>query len=747
MLPLQTKTTCTVSLGCRAWIRCATTGTSTPRRGCSTSRSTSGARPRRGWLRDRLVAALDDLARYPSAAHDAAARDAVAARHGRRPDEVLVLAGSAEGFALLPALRPRLAAVVHPGFTEPEAALRAAGVPVVRVLTDAADGHRLRPDAVPADGGPRRRRQPDQPHRRAAPRRRAPGAARARGGSCSSTRRSRTPCPASPSRWRAEPGLPRVPQPHEDLGARRAAGGLRARRARACWPGSRPRGRRGRCRRSRWRRSSPARRPRPWRRPSGPPATWSGSGPSRRRRSRRCRGSRCCRGARRSCCCGCPTARASGCAPRCGRRASPCGAATRSPASAPTTCGSPSAPPTRSAAARRGARRGAGRGRAGAGVTHGSATRSPRSKPPTRPGSPPTGTRSGWSAATPAEPLDVGARRASIPSRRPSTRRSTAARSCSSPTTRCCCAACTASAPTPRRARSCTASSARARRCSPRTPTPTPPTPASPTRSPPRSGSTSTGPLVAADRRAARQDRHVRADRARPRRRARRARRGGRGQHRRLHALLVRHRGHRPVQAARRGAPDDRRGRAAGAGGRDPAGDGAAPRPAGRGGGGAAGRAPVRGARVRRAGARPDARRRAASAGSARCPRRSRSRPSPRGSRPGCPPRRGACGPRATRTGRSSRVAVCGGAGDSALDAALAAGVDAYVTADLRHHPASEHLLRPGGARAGRRRALGVGVAVVRAGGGASCAPRWAVASRSASPRGAPTPGRIGSIT
>lgn len=39
------------------------------------------------------------------------------------------------------------------------------------------------------------------------------------------------------------------------------------------------------------------------------------------------------------------------------------------------------------------------------------------------------------------------------------------------------------------------------------------------------------------------------------------------------------------------------------------------------------------------------------------------------------------------------RVAVCGGAGDSALGAAVAAGVDAYVTADLRHHPAAEHLL------------------------------------------------------
>jgi dinuclear metal center YbgI/SA1388 family protein len=41
-------------------------------------------------------------------------------------------------------------------------------------------------------------------------------------------------------------------------------------------------------------------------------------------------------------------------------------------------------------------------------------------------------------------------------------------------------------------------------------------------------------------------------------------------------------------------------------------------------------------------------------------------------------------------------VAVSGGAGDSSLDVAVAAGVDAYVTADLRHHPASEHLARPG---------------------------------------------------
>ncbi|NYD35948.1 Nif3-like dinuclear metal center hexameric protein [Actinomycetospora corticicola] len=42
------------------------------------------------------------------------------------------------------------------------------------------------------------------------------------------------------------------------------------------------------------------------------------------------------------------------------------------------------------------------------------------------------------------------------------------------------------------------------------------------------------------------------------------------------------------------------------------------------------------------------------------------------------------------------RVAVSGGAGDSMLHLARAAGVDAYVTADLRHHPADEHLQRSG---------------------------------------------------
>jgi dinuclear metal center YbgI/SA1388 family protein len=41
-------------------------------------------------------------------------------------------------------------------------------------------------------------------------------------------------------------------------------------------------------------------------------------------------------------------------------------------------------------------------------------------------------------------------------------------------------------------------------------------------------------------------------------------------------------------------------------------------------------------------------------------------------------------------------VAVCGGAGDGYLGDAVAAGADAFLTADLRHHPASEYLAEGG---------------------------------------------------
>ena len=84
------------------------------------------------WLQQVLVDAVPRLAAYPS---PDAATTAVAARHGRRQEEVLVTAGAAEAFVLLArALRPRRAVCAHPSFTEPEAALRAAGHDVERVV-------------------------------------------------------------------------------------------------------------------------------------------------------------------------------------------------------------------------------------------------------------------------------------------------------------------------------------------------------------------------------------------------------------------------------------------------------------------------------------------------------------------------------------------------------------------------------------------------------------------------------------
>lgn len=92
-----------------------------------------GTRPPE-WLRAILVDSLGRVGSYPSAEHDRAVREVVAARHGRHPDEVLLLAGAAEGFAMLPRLVRRRAAVIHPSFTEPEFALREAEVPTTRVI-------------------------------------------------------------------------------------------------------------------------------------------------------------------------------------------------------------------------------------------------------------------------------------------------------------------------------------------------------------------------------------------------------------------------------------------------------------------------------------------------------------------------------------------------------------------------------------------------------------------------------------
>ena len=84
------------------------------------------------WLAQALAEELSTVAAYPDPTR---ARDAIAARHGVARDQVLPTSGGAEAFTLLArALTPRDAVVVHPQFTEPEAALRAAGHEVRHVL-------------------------------------------------------------------------------------------------------------------------------------------------------------------------------------------------------------------------------------------------------------------------------------------------------------------------------------------------------------------------------------------------------------------------------------------------------------------------------------------------------------------------------------------------------------------------------------------------------------------------------------
>jgi histidinol-phosphate/aromatic aminotransferase/cobyric acid decarboxylase-like protein/adenosyl cobinamide kinase/adenosyl cobinamide phosphate guanylyltransferase len=100
------------------------------------------------WLRAALRDALErDVSFYPD---EREAAMALAALHGREAEEIVPTNGGAEALWLLPAaLRPALAACVHPGFTEAEAALRAHGVPVVRVLRERERGFALDPQAVP----------------------------------------------------------------------------------------------------------------------------------------------------------------------------------------------------------------------------------------------------------------------------------------------------------------------------------------------------------------------------------------------------------------------------------------------------------------------------------------------------------------------------------------------------------------------------------------------------------------------
>jgi histidinol-phosphate aminotransferase len=83
------------------------------------------------WVTAALATA--DVTRYPD---PTAATAAIAALHGRHPDEVVITNGASEALWLLgPALAPAAAALVQPGFTETEVALRTYGVPTHRCFS------------------------------------------------------------------------------------------------------------------------------------------------------------------------------------------------------------------------------------------------------------------------------------------------------------------------------------------------------------------------------------------------------------------------------------------------------------------------------------------------------------------------------------------------------------------------------------------------------------------------------------
>lgn len=105
--------------------------------------------PRPEWLDDALRASLEAVGAYPDVS---AAEQAIARRHGRPIVEVLATAGAAEAFSLIARARPwRRPVVVHPQFTEPDAALLAAGHTPEHVLCDPGNGFALEPSRVPSD--------------------------------------------------------------------------------------------------------------------------------------------------------------------------------------------------------------------------------------------------------------------------------------------------------------------------------------------------------------------------------------------------------------------------------------------------------------------------------------------------------------------------------------------------------------------------------------------------------------------
>ena len=100
------------------------------------------------WLSAIINSTTQDLAEYPNP--DAASK-AISEAHAVGVDQVLPTSGGAEAFTLIArAFHPQRPVIVHPQFTEPEAAFLAAGHRPERHILSAATDFRLLVDEIPA---------------------------------------------------------------------------------------------------------------------------------------------------------------------------------------------------------------------------------------------------------------------------------------------------------------------------------------------------------------------------------------------------------------------------------------------------------------------------------------------------------------------------------------------------------------------------------------------------------------------
>ncbi|WP_245990497.1 Rv2231c family pyridoxal phosphate-dependent protein CobC [Corynebacterium pseudopelargi] len=90
-------------------------------RGASVDFAVNVASHTPAWLQQAIVQAVPSLRDYPDPASVAEVEAMIGQYHGVPAQRIMLVAGAAEAFAMLPRLSPAHPLVIHPGFSEPDA--------------------------------------------------------------------------------------------------------------------------------------------------------------------------------------------------------------------------------------------------------------------------------------------------------------------------------------------------------------------------------------------------------------------------------------------------------------------------------------------------------------------------------------------------------------------------------------------------------------------------------------------------